>query len=216
MKRILFVASVLAFLLSACGAKATPTVDPAQIQASAVAAASTMVALTQAAIPPTQAPTDTPEPSPTPLPSPTPAPLPTLPGFPTAVNPTVAVVPTIASPSSSSSGSTNTGDSCNAPLGPNPAGTKVKAIVIVNSSGAQANGSIYLSKTKFGECGYRGYSLAKGSSITYTDLTTGCYYLYAWINDPKHPTTVSGSACINGPDKTTFTITTTSIKVQGP
>ncbi len=214
MKRIFFVVAILAFLLSACGAKATPTIDPAQLQASAVAAANTMVAQTQAAIPPTPVPTDTPQPSPTPLPSPTTAPLPTLSGFPTAVNPTIAV-PTLAAPTSS--GSTgNTGDPCNAPLPPHPAGQTVKAVLIVNNSGAQVNGSIYLSITKFGECGYRGFSLGRGSSITYTDLTTGCYSLYAWINDPKKPTTVTGGACITGGDKTTFTITNQTITAKGP
>ena len=45
MKPILIIATVLAFTLSACGAKAVPTVDPAMIQASAVAAANTMVAI---------------------------------------------------------------------------------------------------------------------------------------------------------------------------
>ncbi len=212
MKRILFMAATLAFLLSACGPKATPTIDPAQLQASAVAAANTMVALTQAAIPPTDVPTDTPEPSPTPLPSPTTAALPTLPGFPTAVNPTIAV-PTLAVPTSS--GSTS-GDPCNAYLGPNPDGPNVKAIVVVNNAGAQTNGSIFLSKTKFGQCGFRGFSLAKGASISYSDLVFGCYFVYAWINDPKKPTTVSGSACVNGADKVTFVITTTTVKAIGP
>ncbi len=44
LKPILFIAIVLTFILSACGARAVPTVDPAQVQASAVAAANTMVA----------------------------------------------------------------------------------------------------------------------------------------------------------------------------
>lgn len=214
MKRIFFVAAILAFLLSACGAKATPTADPAQIQASAVAAANTIVALTQAAVPPTPVPTDTPQPSPTPLPSPTPAPLPTLSGFPTAMNPTISV-PTLAAPTSSGS-TNNTGDPCNAVLGPNPDGPKIKTVLIVNNSGAQANGSIYLSKTKFGQCGYRGFSLGRNSSASYTDLTLGCYSLFAWINDPKKPTTVSGGACVNNPDKVTFVITNTTIQVHGP
>ena len=51
MKPIMIVATMLAFLISACGAKAVPTIDPAQVQASAMAAANTMVAMTQAAIP---------------------------------------------------------------------------------------------------------------------------------------------------------------------
>ncbi len=50
-KSILTINAVLVLLLSACGAKAVPTVNPAQVQASAVAAANTMVAMTQAAVP---------------------------------------------------------------------------------------------------------------------------------------------------------------------
>ncbi len=202
MKRLMIIGALLAFALSACGSRATPTTDPAQVQASAVAAASTMVALTQSAVPPTDVPTDTPEPSPTPLPTSTPISLPTLSGsvYPTAVVPSV---PTQAS-------SQTTGDPCNAPLGPNPAGQKV-TINIQNSSGAQANVSIYLSKTKFGECGYRGYRIAKGNSVAITDLVEGCYFLYAWINDPKKPSTVSGSGCVFNVQKATFTILQSSI-----
>ena len=76
-KPIMIVAIVLAFVLSACGAKAVPTIDPAQVQASAMAAANTMVAMTQAAIPtetlapPTVATTDTPQATPTIPPLPT-------------------------------------------------------------------------------------------------------------------------------------------------
>lgn len=44
MKRILFVALLSVLVLGAC-APAKPTADPAQIQASAIAAANTMVAL---------------------------------------------------------------------------------------------------------------------------------------------------------------------------
>ena len=202
MKRILFITTISALWLTACGAQ-TPTVDPAQIQASAVAAANTMVALTQAAIPTATPIPPTPLPSPTLLPSPTPLPLPTL---------SIGASPTI--PASSSSNTS--GDPCNASLPPDPDGPKAKAVVIVNKSGAQTNGSIYLSKTDFGQCGYRGFSLDKGGSQSYTDLPLGCYSLFAWINDPKKPTMVSGGACITGPDKTTFTITTTTVTAKGP
>lgn len=213
MKSLLFLTTILAFVLSACGAKATPTIDPALLQASAVAAANTMVALTQAAVPPTEVPTDTPQPSPTPLPTPTELAIPSLPssGFPTASQPTYAV-PTAPS---NSSGSTNpSGDPCNAPLPANPSGPKVGRISVVNNSGAQANGSIYLAKNKFGQCGYRGYSLVKNAAASYTDLTQGCYTLYAWINDPKKPTTVFGSGCVQSLNSATFVITNSSITLH--
>ena len=70
-KSMLTMITVLVLLLSACGAKAIPTIDPALVQASAVAAASTMVAMTQAGMPtetstpPAVAPTETPQPTPT-------------------------------------------------------------------------------------------------------------------------------------------------------
>ncbi|HET9906040.1 MAG TPA: hypothetical protein VFQ23_05355 [Anaerolineales bacterium] len=75
MKRnALIIGVVLSLFLSACGgAQATPTVNPVDIQHTAEAAAFTMVAQTQAAIPtatslpPTEAPTLTPLPTLTPI-----------------------------------------------------------------------------------------------------------------------------------------------------
>src|SRR5215470_11375499 len=68
---------VLVLTISACGAPAVPTVNAADVQHTAEAAAFTMVAQTQAAIPtatplpPTETPTQTPLPTNTPLPLPT-------------------------------------------------------------------------------------------------------------------------------------------------
>ncbi len=65
----------LAMILSACGAEATPAVNPIDVQNTAVAAAFTMVAETQAAIPtatplpPTETPSPTPMPTDTEIPS---------------------------------------------------------------------------------------------------------------------------------------------------
>jgi hypothetical protein len=89
MKRNVLIISVLFILLvSACGSQATPTANPADIQATSQAAAFTMVAQTQQAIPtPTQVP-PTEIPSETPLPSVTPIPLTTQ------VDGTQQVVPT--------------------------------------------------------------------------------------------------------------------------
>ena len=170
MKRLLFLTSLTALILTACGGQATPAVDPAQIQASAVAAASTMVAMTQAAIP---AATDVPPtdiPSPTPLPSPTLLALPTLDtgGFPTASIPTAA------------SGTTT--DNCQHALDMGAAGPKHRTIVINKSTGT-FNISLNLWKVNlFGQCG--AISIAgvnKGDRIT-LDLPSGSWAAFAWIS----------------------------------
>src|SRR5512144_75151 len=83
MKRVLLGTAVILVLVGGACAPAAPTVDPAQVQASAMAAASTMIAMTQAAIP-----TATPVP-PTPIPSPTPLPSPTLAALPSIGAPTI-------------------------------------------------------------------------------------------------------------------------------
>jgi hypothetical protein len=68
-KTIAIYAMALAVLISACGAPAAPTIDGASVQKTSEAAAFTLVAQTQAALPtdtlapPTEIPTDTPEPT---------------------------------------------------------------------------------------------------------------------------------------------------------
>ena len=188
MKGISFVIVLMALVLSAC-AQATPTSDPAQIQASAVAAANTMVALTQAAVP-----TETPVP-PTPLPSPTALPSPTLLALPTL---SLTGLPTLAAPTDSSGGGgsgggNSGGDPCQAPLSAKPGGPEVD-VRIVNSTKASIILSLYLQKNDFGECGYRGFNLDSGGSQT-TSLPVGCYSAGAFITDPKKPSKSFGSGC---------------------
>lgn len=197
MKKLIAISMLMVVLLSACGAQ-TPTTPTPDVLATANAAAATMIALTQAAIP-----TATPiPPTLTPLPSPTLAP--TLPPPPTSSVPTLA--PTTAP-------NTN-GDPCNAPLAPSPDG-KMTTIKIDNQSGAAANVSLYLAKTPFGECGYRSYSLGKNDSVV-VEMPQGCYSVYAWINNPKKPSTASGGGCINNPDKWTFVVRADIIKLSPP
>jgi len=204
MKRYKMIIFIGAFILSACGAKAVPTLDSAQVQASAIAAVNTFVAMTQAAITPTPFPTNTPFPSPTSLPSLTPSPIPT----------SATELPAGAS----------TADPCDAPLGGGSAAAadagKVRAanILIVNNTKATITFSLYLTKNAFGQCGYTSYVLARGNSIFLPNvLPLGCYYASAYINDPKKPTRVeNGPTCITGNDKTTFTVTTERLKVTGP
>lgn len=212
MKRFAFIVAVLALLLTSCSAQATPTIDPAQVQASAVAAASTMMAQTQAAIPPTPTSTDTPEPSPTPQPSPMPLPPPTS---------DMSTTATAAPVQNSSNGST---DPCNGPLDAHSVGSgklvngSTGNVLLVNGTKASITISLYLAKNKFGQCGYLSYVLAPSKSTFLSNvLPYGCYYASAYINDPKKPSQASGGpACITGPDKTTFTVTSTSVKVNGP
>ncbi len=179
MKRMLYsMIAIIPLLINGCGAKPTPVIDPAQVQASAVSFAATMIALTQASYSPTPAPTDTPEPSPTPAPTDTPLPPPTL----------QADAPT-----------TDPGkDPCQSVLGTNLGGPKAN-LVLANQTNASVNVSLSLAKTKFGDCGYRSYALAKGASVNITDLPQGCYSVFAWINDPKSPAQVSGGGCWNSP-----------------
>ena len=166
MKYFVFVTMLFAFLLSACGAQPVATVDPAQVQASAVAQANTMVAMTQAAMP-----TDTPtvESSPTPLDTPTPpADLSTmeLPTLESQASPTPA----------SQTGTTN----CVQPLDIGGAGKKHDTLIKNESSGT-VNISLNLYKpNEFGQCGAVSYAgVTKNNSIM-AELPAGYWFAYAW------------------------------------
>ncbi len=178
MKRILFVVAILALLLSACGPQATPTIDPALVQASAMAAANTMVAMTQAAIPTATPIPPTPVPSPTIEPSPTSIPLPTL---------SVQASPTI---TKSSSGSSS--DPCNGPMA-NNGGPDIKNVRIFNENNATIILSLHLDKNAFAECGYRGFNIGPNQSIDVSGLKVGCYFAGAFIGTKSK---AFGSFCI--------------------
>jgi len=196
----------ITLIVSACGSPAAPTMSPEDVQNTAVAAAFTMVAQTQAAaptatpLPPTEAPTQTA------LPTNTPLPLPTL---------AVTLAPTLgvaAAPTTSSAG----GDPCDTrQLGVDMRG-KTTTIRIWNSTKVKVTVSMYLNETELGACGYRGVVLAKNADVVYTDLVYGCYNLWAWSDDPKGKFNSSGYGCINNPDKWTFEVNTAVIKFSGP
>ncbi len=211
MKRIWFLFILTALALSACG-QATPTADPAQIQASAVAAANTMVALTQAAVPSATPVPPTPLPSPTALPSPTLLALPTLSIDLSATVP--AVLPTLDTGGSGNAGGggNTSGDPCQAPMPAKPAGPQA-SVRIINSTRASVILSLYLSKNDFGECGYRGFNLESGGG-TSTTLPLGCYSAGAFVNDPKKPTKAFGSGCIKNISGATVTVGTEVIKIN--
>ena len=201
MKRNFYIIS-LALLLAACGPKVAPTIDPVQIQASAAAMANTMIAETQAAIPPTSALTNTPVPSPTLVATSTETASPTAIGSPTA-----------------------TADPCNGPLFANPVGAADAGktnngsnILITNTTKAPITVSMYLSKNELGQCGFVSYALSPMQSVTVLNqLPFGCYYASAYVNDPKKPSRPTGdSVCITGPDRTTVTVSADRIIITGP
>jgi hypothetical protein len=161
MKRnVLIIGAVFMLLASACAPQAAPTVNPADVQTTAQAAAFTMVAETQQAMPsPTPVP---PTATNTSAPTNTPPPLPTLgtPGTQVAQGTpgTGALLPTALpalpqAATQSSSGSSGNQDICNQPLtswqGP------TANFSIANQT--QPAGTIILSmfvQTDFNQCGY--------------------------------------------------------------
>jgi hypothetical protein len=210
MKRFTVISLIMAFamIVSACGGgtPAEPTVSAQDIQSTAVAAANTIVAETQAAIPTNTPvpPTDTPVP--TPLLTDTPVALPTL------------ELPTLAATLESAPQATNAtgGDPCNQALPATIDGHPTK-IRVTNKTKGTIVGSLYLNKTPFGECGWRGVNLGKFDSVTFTDLVEGCYNIAAFVNDNGGKDSKAfGYACITGPDMTDFEIYADSVQVHGP
>ena len=189
----------ITMIISACGAEPPPTVNPVDIQNTAVAAASTMVAQTQAAIPTATLPPPTDIPTQTPLATDTPVQLPTL---------NVPASPTTA------------------PAGGDPCATRVLSgelkgrptkIRIVNTLKVPVTVSIYLNETAaHNECGYRSYSLSKGGDVVISDLVQGCYNLWAWSDAQGNKFNSSGYGCINNDDKWTFEVNTATVKFVGP
>lgn len=180
-------------VLAACGPAPTPTMSAADIQGTAVAAAWTVVAMTEAAIPtatpvpPTETPSPTPLPTFTPLPSPTSNSSTQL-GVPT--NPPVGGGPT--------------SDPCNAPIAKDAAGHDI-SVDLYNKSSGTAILSLYLSKTEFGECGIYSFTLGQGHNLV--SLLEGCYWAGAFITGPKHQSKAFGNFCITDPShKWTVTI----------
>ncbi len=208
MKSILFAAAGVVLVMNAACAPAAPTIDPAQIQASAVAAASTMIALTQQAMP-TQTPVPpTPEASPTPLPSPT-TDLSAVPTFPVLSAPTD--VPTAAA-----------GEDCNHLFDIAESGNARAKLMIVNDTKGPMTITIGISnKNAFGQCGYLSWSnIPKGNSITVSVPQTqggNCYWAYAWINGPKPSNNGPWSGfCMNNTDKWTLTVGYNTMKMTPP
>jgi hypothetical protein len=145
MKQILITFAILTLVLTACGPTPEPTMSPADVQGTAMAAAMTMVAETQAAIP-----TATPIP-PTEIPSATPFPTNTVPPL-SLASPTQAIN-ALALPTNTPVPASGSNDPCNQTL-TTWDGESAK-IRVVNATKPQ--GTIVLSiwvNTTMGQCGY--------------------------------------------------------------
>jgi len=203
MKRfsILTQALVTMLIISACGgaSQTTPTTSLSDLQSTALAVASTLVAETQAALP-----TATPPP-----------PTVTLPPIPT-LGPTLTPLPAGISFTQTPAEIPSTEDPCiNKVLPDSLAGLKIK-IRIDNPTKATIMVSVNLqSGNPQGVCGYRGYTLAAGQALVITDLVEGCYSIWAWNPDPKEYFMVTnGTSCLNNSKSWTFDISNNEIKLR--
>jgi len=169
LKKILPILLALSVLLSACTPQAEPTMAPADVQNTAVAAAWTMVQATLDAQP-----TATPLP-PTETPSPTPLPTFTAP----ALIPTLEqlILPTAtAAPSDP--------NNCEKLLNMGEAGP-MKNVRIENQNAATVNLSLSLwQPNKFGQCGYVGYVI-KPNEKRKVGIPAGSWSAFGWVLDPK-------------------------------
>jgi len=197
-------ATILVLLSSACGTKATPTVDPALMQASAIAAANTMLAMTQEAmptetpVPPTEAPTETPQPTPTV------APIATVPILPS---------PTTAPPAAAG----NPAGECSGPIKPSK-GSPLSSITINNKTNVLLGVSLYLSKNTWGDCGF--WSSPAGvsptSSVTVNaPAANSCYHITVWTLSGK-PSFMNGSNFCVGMAPAHYTLNVTTETITGP
>jgi hypothetical protein len=198
--KTIIISVILVTIVSGCGAKEVPTMSAADVQSTAISAASTMVAQTMAAIPtatplpPTETLTATPAVTDTPVASPTPA-----------ISPTPA--PPTRDPNA---------DPCATRVLGSPLGRET-VIRIANTTRLPVTVSLYLNETEsHGECGYRSYNLARNNDVVITDLVQGCYNLWAWSTDSRSPFNSRGFGCINNSDKWTFEITDALIRFVGP
>lgn len=191
---------VLTLIISACGSQETPTVDVKDLQSTMLAAASTLVAATEAAIP-----------TGTPLP-----PTATVTNTPVATN-TFLPLPTLgATFTLSPVGNSGGNDPCvNNVLPASLTGNTIK-IRVDNPTKGTINLTVYLqSGNPQGICGYRAYILNAGGSLVINDLIEGCYSLWAWNPDPKDYFMVTnGTSCLNTSSNWTFDISKNGISLR--
>ncbi len=201
MKRFSILALFLmtALVASACRTEATPTASPVDLQGTISAAAFTVIAETQAAIPtatpsPTATITDTPAPTNTPLPPP-------------FADVTLTPAP---------NGNTGSGDPCINKTMPEILQGEPVRMRISNSTKVSLSVSVNLNQAvPNGQCGYRSYTLASGESIVLNNLVEGCYTLWAWNPDPDNYFIVTnGTTCVDKSQPWSFGISTSNIKLN--
>jgi len=173
MKHIWMLFAITALVLTACGPAPEPTMSPADVQGTAMAAAMTMVAETQAAIPtatsipPTEPPTATPFPTNT---------VPPLILETSTLAQAISVVPT-----NTTAPSVGANDPCNQPL-TSWAGDSAKMYLKNNT---KPKGSVILAlgfKTNMGECGILSASFSSDSTIT---VPIGSFWASAFVDGKK-------------------------------
>jgi len=194
---------LISLIISACGARgvqATPTINALDIQSTVAAAAFTMIAETQAAIP-----TATPPP-PTETFTNTPAPTATFPPLPASA---ITLTPV-------GSGNSGGGDPCVNQVMPAILKGEPVKIRINNSTKAAVSFSIYLNQNGTqGQCGYRTYTIDPGQPLVLNDLVAACYTLWAWNPDPKtYFIVTNGTSCIDTSANWVFDISTSTIKLR--
>ena len=169
MKHITIYSLIFVIILSACGQAATPTIEPVDIQATAIVLASTMAAQTGASIPTTilVPPTATPKPRPT--------------------RTATLLLPTLSS-SLSITPTNTTSSGCNQALvsweGPST------NLTLGNETKQDIGLSLSVT-TPMGECGYLWYTYKNPITVT---VPVGCFSAFAYVGKKS---TVSGYDCIN-------------------
>ena len=195
-KKIIPTMALLAVLVVACGGQpAEPTLAPEEVQGTAIAAAFTMVAETQAAIPTNTPLPPTETPSPTPLPTFTPLPLPTE----------SLILPTATQAASSSGG----GGQCDSIINLGEAGPQ-SGVRFENITGGTGSLTLYMyTPNLFGQCGSHSsnpFPISKNGDLT-VSLPKGDYYAYAWITYPDGDTSQSeGYFIVKVGDNHTFPV----------
>jgi hypothetical protein len=176
-KKIIPILLALTVALEACtpAVPAVPTMAPADVQNTAVAAAWAIITMTQAAMPTATPIPPTETPSPTPLPTFTPPPV-------------IDTIPPLVLPSPTSAPSDP--NNCNRSLNMGEAGPK-KNVRIENETKSQVNLSLNLYQPNpFGQCGSVSYAI-KGGEKRKIGIPTGYWYAYSWVLNPPSTGSVS-------------------------
>jgi hypothetical protein len=76
-------------------------------------------------------------------------------------------------------------------------------------------------KNAFGQCGYLSYIVGAKESTTVSPPQTGagpCYWTYAWVNDPKHPSLPAPAPplCMNTADKYELDVDYDTMRIKPP